>query len=59
MNGNGSSSGRRRDEVARAEVCREDDVREVWALVELSFPSERDAEEGAGGFALQDRPCLA
>jgi hypothetical protein len=27
--GNGSGTGRRRDDVARAKVCREDDVREV------------------------------
>jgi hypothetical protein len=39
VNGNDSSSGRRRDDVARAEVCREDDVREVRGLVELIFLS--------------------
>ena len=29
VNGNSSGRGRKRDDVARAEVCREDDVREV------------------------------
>jgi hypothetical protein len=33
-------------------VCREDDVRELRGLVELIFPSWRDAEEGTGGFGL-------
>ena len=54
VNGNGWTSGRRRNDVARAEVCREDEVREVRGLAELILPSQRDAEEGTGGF---DRPC--
>ena len=52
MSASGASLGLGRDDVARALVCREDDVREVRALVELSFPSERDAEEGAAGVVL-------
>ena len=39
VNGNGSSGGQRRDDVARAEVCREDDVREVRGLGGVVFPS--------------------
>ena len=58
MNGNGSSSGRRRDDVARAEVYREDDVREVRGLAELILPSQRDAEEGTGGFVLAGSALL-
>ena len=33
-------------------MCREDDVREVRGLAELILPSQRDAEEGMGGFVL-------
>ena len=58
VSGNGSSSGRRRDDVARAEVCREDGAREARGLVAVIFPSKRDEEEGAGGVALQDRASL-
>ena len=58
VNGNGSSSGRRRDDVARAEVYREDDVREVRGLAELILPSQRDAEEGTGGFVLAGSALL-
>ena len=39
VNGNGSSSGRRRDDVARAEVCREDEAREAWGLGGVVFLS--------------------
>jgi len=38
VSGNGSSGGRRHDDVARAEVCREDDVREVRGLGGVVFP---------------------
>ena len=58
MNGNGSSSGRRRNDVARAEVCCEGDVREVRGLAELILPSQRDAEEGTGGFVLAGSALL-
>ena len=44
--------------VARAEVCREDDVREVRGLAELILPSQRDAEEGTGGFVLAGSALL-
>ena len=39
VSGNGSSGGRRRDDVAKAEVCREDDAREAWGLARVVFPS--------------------
>jgi hypothetical protein len=58
VKGNGSSSGRRRNDVVRAEVCREDDVREVRGLAELILPSQRDAEERTGGFVLAGSALL-
>jgi site-specific DNA recombinase len=59
VNGNGSSSGRRRDDVARAEVCREDDVREARGLAELIFRRSATRRRAREGSYLRDRPCLA
>ena len=39
-------------------MCREDDVREVRGLAELILPSQRDAEEGTGGFVLAGSALL-
>jgi hypothetical protein len=39
-------------------MCRDDDAREVRGLAELILPSQRDAEEGAGGFVLAGSALL-
>ena len=39
-------------------MCREDDAREVRGLAELILPSQRDAEEGTGGFVLAESALL-
>ena len=48
VSGNGSSGGRRRDDVARAEVCRQDDMREVRGLGGVVFPSPARRRRGRG-----------
>jgi hypothetical protein len=53
VSGNGSSRGRRRDDVARAEVCRDNDAREVRGLGDVVFPSPARWRRGRG------RGCLA